>query len=293
MTPATALDRPLPSLPAALRPVSGLAVFARFVLVLVGVVTLAIALSAVLEGITFLAVWLLGVFAAVVTRRRRYAGLARRIEDASHMLAAGDVEPAIVELDALCAASRWVPTYHALCVFYRGSAALELGHADQALALLRAAHRSGWFDRQRALGGFTGPLHAKIAVAHALRDEPEQALAALELARRHLAPVRRGSLLRDEVVVLARTGDLAGALRRIEDDREHAERHLPAARMRFIRVLQAFCEQAPRGSDYRAPASAGDPREALADRSTRTSLEHLARSWPALHSFLQSLAAPM
>jgi hypothetical protein len=63
--------------------------------------------------------------------------------------------------------------------------------------------------------------------------------------------------------------------------------------MRIIRVLQAFCEQGLRGSDYRAPASAGDPREALADRTTRASLERLAGSWPALHSFLQSLAAPM
>ncbi len=293
MPAATALELPVPALPPALRPSSRAAGVARVALVMVGGAALAVALMSLLDGLAFLVAWSVAMIAAIVMRRRRFAGLARRIEDASHMLVGGEVEPAIRELDALCASTRWVPTYHALCVFYRGAAALELGEVDEALAMLTAARDSGWFGRQRALGGFTGPLYAKIAVAHALRDEPEPASAALALARQHLTPARRGSLLREEVVVLARNGEHAAALRRISEEQEHAERHLPAARMRLIRALQAFCEQGPRGADYRAAASAADPREALADRLTRASLERLASRWPALHSFLQALAAPM
>jgi hypothetical protein len=283
----------LPTLPAAQQPSSRTAAVVRVALLLAGLVVLAVSLLALLDGLAFLLAWTVGVVAAVVARRRRFAGLARRMEDASHMLVAGEVDAAIREFDALCAASRWVPTYHALCVFYRGAAALEAGEVDQALALLVAARDSGWFDWQRALGGYAGALHAKIAVAHALRDEAAQATEALALAQQHLTPARRGSLLRDEIVVLARNNDHTGALRRIDEDHEHAERHLPAARMRAIRVLQAFCEQTPWSANYRAPASSADPREALADRITRASLERLASRWPALHSFLQALAAPI
>lgn len=293
MPAATALEHALPRLPAAQRPSSGLAVFGRFVLVLTGVVALATALAFLVEGPVFLVVWTLGVVAAVVHRRRRFAALARRIEDASHMLVAGDLEAATREFDELCRTSRWVPAYHALCVFYRGVAALEAGEVDLALALLSAARDTGGFDRRRALGGFTGPLFAKIAVAHALRDEPEQAAAALARALHHLTPARRGSLLRDEIVVLARNGELASALRRIDEEQSHAEQHLPAARMRTIWALQAFCEQTLHGADYRVPARAIEPRQVLADRGTRASLERLAGRWPALHSFLQALAAPM
>jgi hypothetical protein len=286
---APAADR-LPSLPAALRPSSPVAAALRTAALLVGIAALAGALASLVEGVAFLVIWTAAVVASVVVRRRRVAALTRRLEDASHMLQAGDVVPAIREFDELCRHGRSVPTYHALFVFYRGAAALEVGDVDLALAMLTAARDTGLFGRQRALGGFVAALHAKLAVAHALRDEPAAAAAALALAQAAVTAARRGSLLRDEVVVLARTGDPEGALRRIDADLEHGERHLPVARVRTIRALQAMCERRLRGPEYRTPAAA-DPREALADRVTREFLAAIAPRWPELREFLAAHAA--
>jgi hypothetical protein len=238
----------------------------------------------------FLAVWMSALFGWVLWRRRRLVGLMRRLEDDSHLLLAGEPEQAALDLDALCREARWAPTYHALFVFFRGFAELEAGREASALPMLEAVRDSGRFGRRGFLASYRALLYGNIAAAHALLGADDDATTSLALARAELAPARRGTLVGVEALVHARAGRHGEALSRIAADLEHAERILPVRRIRFVRVLQAFCERAA-GGEYRTEASSAAVLEAIRDPVLRVSLDRYAAHWPELRAFLAIASA--
>jgi hypothetical protein len=248
-------------------------------------------LALVVQGPLFFAAWTVLLVGWVFTRRRRLVALLRRFEDDTHLLLAGELERATADLDALCRESRWVPTYHALFVFFRGVAELDAGHDRRALAILESVRDSGWFGRRGFLGGYRGALHGSIAVAHAMLDEHDEAAAALTRAHAELPSARRGTLILVDVIVHARAARYGDALSRIEADFEHAERLLPARRIRMVRVLQAFCETKSGGGEYRSPASTAISSEAVRDGLLRAALDRYAARWPELRAFLVTFPA--
>jgi hypothetical protein len=277
------------AIPGYLRPVSRVGGTAIVVAKALGVVGFALALA--VQGPLFFAAWTVLLVGWVLVRRRRLVALLRRFEDDTHLLLAGELERATEDLDALCREARWVPTYHALFVFFRGAAELDAGDDRRALAMLESARDSGWFGRRGFLGGYRGALHGTIAVAHAMLDESDEASAALARAHDELPSARRGMLILVDVIVHARAGRHRDALSRIEADIEHAERLLPSRRIRLVRVLQAFCEAASGGGEYRTAASTAVSSEAVRDRLLRAALDRYAARWPELRAFLVTFPA--
>jgi hypothetical protein len=181
------------------------------------------------------------------------------------------------------------PSYHALFLFFRAVAEREAGRYRGALAMLESVRRSGWFSRGGYLGGYGDALHGQIAVAHAMLEQHDRAAESLAIAQREQTAAQRGTLLLLEVLVLARAGRYHDASTRITADLEHAEQLLPARRTRLVRVLQVFCECAA-GGDYRRAGVSPSLAEAVADRTTRASLDRWAVHWPELRAFLDAHA---
>jgi len=294
MTDALALADPegaAVAIPGYLRPLTRLGGTAMTVAKAFALGAAGFGLALAVQGPLFFAAWTVLLVGWVLFRRRKLVALLRRFEDDTHLLLAGELERATADLDALCREARWVPTYHALFVFFRGVAELDAGNDRRALAILEAVRDSGWFGRRGFLGGYRGSLHGSIAVAHAMLDAPDEAAAELAHAHADLPSARRGTLILADVIVHARAARYRDALDRIEADFEHAERLLPARRIRLVRVLQAFCEAASGGGDYRIAASTTVSSEAVRDRLLRAALDRYAARWPALHAFLVTFPA--
>ena len=274
------------ALPGHLRPLTRLGGTAMIIGKALALGVVGVALVLMVQGPLFFVAWTALLIGWVVMRRRKLVALLRRFEDDTHLLLAGELERATADLDALCREARWVPTYHALFVFFRGVAELDAGHDRRALAIFESVRDSGWFGRRGFLGGYRGVLHGNIAVAHAMLDAPDEASAALARAHEELPAARRGTLIVVDVIVHARAGRYGAALSRLEADFEHAERLLPARRIRLLRVLQAFCERASGGAEYRTAATPTIASEAVRDKLLRAALDRYAARWPELRAFL-------
>jgi hypothetical protein len=254
-----------------------------------GIVIVGWALAIAMHPWLFLAVWTATLLAWVFARRRKLVAYMRRLDDASHLLLAGDVERAATVLDALCREAKWSPTYHALFVFFRGLAELDAGRDRVALALLEAVRDSGRFGRSGFLASYRAALFANIAVAHAMLGADAQAKPALAQAHTELAAARRGTLILADAIVNARAGRHREALACVEADLEHAERLLPIRRIQIARVLQAFSVAAS-GGEYRSAALPSAVAEAVRDPKLRAAIDRHAARWPELAAWLATIA---
>jgi len=224
---------------------------------------------------------------AFVRRRRMYAFM-RENDDGIAMLASGELVAASEVFDRLCTRTRNLPALQSLFVYNRAVTFLESGDIDEALALMHAVLRAGWITPRGTLAVYYPSVVSRIALAEGLRGRLDQARSWQRRAHEVTSEAKRPALLLVDVIVAARSDDVANVVKLVEQGWERAENLMTTRQLRALRVFEAFALEQLSGAEYRVEYRDEDFKRSIeqAGKAGRGAFDYLAVAWPKLKEFL-------
>lgn len=200
---------------------------------------------------------------------------------AGQLLQNGDVDAAVEILERLCVEEQDHP-FHGVFVYQRALAYTQQGRHRRALSLFNAIRQSKVFER-RSLRQFAGHAHAMTAYSLALVGELRATEQYLDAAESRLSPEHRGVLVFPRAVLLARTGDAAGARAYLET--HHRDVLSGTATRRATRLLWSWVAE-------QDPTSEPDEAQRLRDGLYPVEpgeFDWICPDWPELAEYVRTI----